>query len=919
MFKRNKLSYAVLSALATGGISAPAVGQGVLEEVIVTATKRAQSMQEIPVAVTALKGEDLDQLRIQNFDDYIQYLPNVVMMGTGPGQSEIYIRGAATEQSKLTVSSIQGSAPSVALYQDEQPVSFGGRNLDVYAADMERVEVLPGPQGTLFGASSQAGTVRLITNKPVQQEFGAGVKVGLSSTRGGEMSNNVEAFINVPMSETLAIRVAAFTSKKAGWIDNVENDPANGGYSPSIEVINRNDISGAPVNPATPFAAADNSLLVEEDFNDATYTGGRIGIAYDVNDDWDILIQHTQQSLSTEGVFSYDPTLGNTSQALKFSADENDDDYGLTAWTINGRMGMLDMVYTGGYLDREQSTVVDYTGYTNGGGYQVYYMCSGARNWSGPAAGVAADGTCFDPVKRYTEEAKSTRQTHEFRISTTPEKRWRATAGVFYDKQKAESLGQFQYDGVSSTSDGAGGFIAGTGAFKSVLGQVGSIADGANYSGRQFEQATAFMNDFSRDTEQLAFFGEFQFDILPNVTATFGARWYDIDFELYGTTNSSFGCKSNSGNINADGSCDGFAFDNNVSTRLEALGDGSQAALDARFGTDGPAVGAAMADGTLATGGLNDDGVLNESDTIFRAALDWKVTDDIMLFTTYSEGFRPPVTNRNAANSSNNQTGVYAGYRVPAIAVTDSLKNYELGVKAELFNRSLRVNATGYYSEIKNLQTSRFDPANVAFLVFIENVGDAEILGVDVDFSWLATDNLTINGAFSVIDTEITRLNPQLQNISVPVGSELPFTPDFSGNIRARYDFEIPMMGGTPAYVSGGLTYTGSSKSGITGSANFHENTTNLVYGRGSGLKIAEEGGVFDGGSLQVPNARYVQEDYTLLNLAMGIDANKWGAELFVDNVTDKSAQVHIDTLQFTPKVVTNRPRTFGFRMSYKY
>ena len=205
---------------------------------------------------------------------------------------------------------------------------------------------------------------------------------------------------------------------------------------------------------------------------------------------------------------------------------------------------------------------------------------------------------------------------------------------------------------------------------------------------------------------------------------------------------------------------------------------------------------------------------------------------------------------------------------MPAVAVTDEMDNYEWGIKADLFNNTLRVNATGYYSEIDDLQVSRFDPANVAFLVFIENVGDAQILGADGDFTWAPTGNLTIAGAFSFVDSEITRLNPQLQGISVPVGSELPFTPDFSGNLRARYEFDAPLMGGASAYLSGGLSYNGESKSGIAGSAFHVENTLMLTHGgRGSGLEIAEEGGDFVGGNCGTyddpafcKNGRYVQD-----------------------------------------------------------
>ena len=336
-FKRNKLNYAILSALTATAVSSPANAQ--IEEIIVTATKRAESTQDIPVSVSALQGEDLQELRISTFDDYVRYLPNVVTMGTGPGQSELYIRGAATEQSKITISAIQGSSPAVALYVDEMPVAFGGRNLDVYATDLNRVEVLPGPQGTLFGASSQSGTVRLITNKPVQGEFQAGASADVSTTKGGDVSNSQEAYLNVALTDDLAVRIAAYRDDQAGWIDNISNLDGSGNVIPGgwetndgglIAVLNRNDISAAPVNPASQFEIADNSVLVEEDFNDAEYIGGRFSLAYEPTDNFGLLVQHTQQSLDVDGVFAYDPNLDGKSSVTRFTRDTSEDDFGLT-------------------------------------------------------------------------------------------------------------------------------------------------------------------------------------------------------------------------------------------------------------------------------------------------------------------------------------------------------------------------------------------------------------------------------------------------------------------------------------------------------------------------------------------------------------------------------------------------------------
>ena len=955
MWERKKLSLAISAALATAatGASGVAFAEGEargIEEVIVTATKRAESTQDIAVSVSALQGDALDELRISNFDDYIKHLPNVVMMGVGPGQSEIYIRGAATEQSKNTIASIQGSSPATALYLDEMPVSFGGRNLDIYAADLNRIEVLPGPQGTLFGSSSQSGTVRLISNKPDPTRTEAGVKIGAMTTKGGDVSNSQEAFFNVPLSDRAAVRVVGYRDHQAGWIDNIPNDPANGGFSPSVDLLNRNDISAAPINPASTFEAADNSHLVEDDFNDADYLGGRISLLYDINDDWSLNVGHLQQSLETDGVFAYDPNLDGKSNVNRFTMDSTDDEFGLSTLTLNGRAGMLDMIYAVGYLDRDVEAYVDYSDYTNGGGYQTYYLCPGyADDGSWARSGTASPPVmCHDPQAQYAETTSNKRMVHEFRISTPQEHRARVTAGVYYDDQKTEGVAAFE--DAATRDDGDGAWPA--------LAMIGDQGEGTNAGLEPFNPRVSFVNDYTRKVDQIAVFGHLEFDLTDNVTASFGARWYDLDFDFKGASSFSFGCKY--GTDGCDSSIARGGFDatsrtsgNNVTERLRALGVGTLEALmqagtgdcrpevrttsACRGGTfsrgmnfaDAESAYADIQSGALNVDDLNDDGVLNESDVIIRASLDWRVNDSVMLFATYGQGFRHGVTNRNAGKAANNPRGlpVYSGYRVPAIALTDEMDNWELGMKGDFADNTLRLNATAFFSEISDLQVSRFDPANVAFLVFIENVGDAEIIGFDADFTWLPTPNLTISGAISIIDSEITRINPQLVDISVPEGSELPFSPDFSGSLRARYDFHGAFDGQTNAYVSAGLSYSGSSKSGIAGSAFFVEDTLKRSHGgRGSGLSISNEGGLFAGGNCGTydapsfcPNGRYVQDSYVFLDLAFGVERDNWSAELFVDNIADKRAELHVDTLQYVPKVVTNRPRSIGLRVSYDF
>lgn len=877
--KKSKLSYAVLAALATMTIHAQEQeNKAKIETIQVTATKRSESIQDIPVSVSALNGEALENLGVESFQDYVEFLPNVVFQGTGPGQNEIYIRGAATSQTNIAVSSVQALQPSVAFYLDEQPVSMQGRNLDVYAADMERVEVLPGPQGTLFGASSQSGTVRLITKKPDHSGFLAGIDTNTSFTSGGEMSNSVQAFFNFALTDELAVRVTAYSDHQGGWIDNIRNDPGNGGYNGSAVVIDR--ISGGPLTDPqnTPVTPPNNDALIEDDFNDASYAGVRFGLSYLFNDDWKLLVQHTQQTLETEGVFAYDPNLEGQSSVNRFIPESNDDEFGLTTWTLEGRLDKLDIVYTGGYLDRDIDSTIDYTGYTNGGLFAAYYVCNHYE------AATPADERCLDPTKYYKESTQTSRVTHELRFNTSRDNALRATAGIFYDEQEVATVGKFQ---IANTELGFFTDLA-----RTTVGQ-----EGINSNGGPFESEVSFVNDVTHTIDQVALFGQFEYDLSDTVTATLGARWYQIDDTFKGSTTTV-----------------------DVSRRVRAFGTLDPDELIA-VGEDPAAIQTAIANGQLEVDLLDDNGTLTVDDVILKASIDWKVNEDILLFATYSEGFRPPVTNRVGGGQATNQSGAFEGFRIPVYSLTDTLDNYELGLKGDFLDGVLRVNATAYYSEITDLQTSRFDPTNISFLVFTDNVGDAEIRGLDADITWLASENLIFDASFSVLDTELTRINPELQGIAPGVGSSLPYSADFSGNIRARYYYELPK--GLTGYINGSISYTGDRLAGMTLDAYVLEETTELVYGTGSGLSIQQEADVYDGvtyldnSGQTFKGGRYVQDSYAIANLAFGVTSDEWKAELYIDNVTDENAVLYIDAQQYTPKVVTNRPRTIGVRFSY--
>ena len=945
-FGKRPLSLAVAAAIAPA-LASTALAQNLqLEEVVVTATKRAENLQDVPISVNALSGDAMRSQNIMTFDDYVEFLPNVVSAGIGPGQKEIYIRGSASEQSSITVAPAQGSAPGVALYLDEMPVSFGARNLDVYAADLERIEVLSGPQGTLFGASSQSGNMRLITNKPNQDEFEASIDFGMSSTSGGAGSNNVEAMINIPLSDRAAVRFVGYSDNQGGWIDNV-----SGSFTPSGEVIDRNNSAGyGPFFsgfPLTTIQSASNADLAEDDWNAAKYNGFRVAASYDFNDEWSGLLTHMSQEIDVEGSFLVDPSLGDE-KSMKFAPEHNLDEFDITTWTLEGRLANLDVVYTGGYIDREVDAIIDYTHYNNGGGYITYYLCSG-NIYSGDKAN--ATNTCFDPTKQYADASTNERTTHEIRFSSDPDNRLRWMAGVYMSDVATTHIGEFQY---MSTNDAFSEHIVnyfGSGAPFEVGNTTIPNTAGTNTVGPR-SPLTTFYNDYTRTEEETAFFGEVALDLTDDLTISLSARRYDLKSQLQGASNFSFGCRYGApftdrdtpagagfGNaeVTPDGRCNSNAFSNDVTSRLLTLGAYAASGDDNiilnatspngardmfRGGGSNAATLAAIQNGNLDIGDISADGSTEEEDTIVRLSLNYNLSDDVMVYGIYSEGYRPATQNRNAGQLAANQSGVYEGYVVPAVAVTDTLENIEFGMKGEFLDRTLRLNASFYMTEITDLQVSRFDPSNVAFLVFMENVGDAESNGIDVDFQWAAGSNLLISGAASFLDTEITRLNPQLQGVAVPVGSELPLAPRFSGNVRVRYDYEVPSMAAN-GYVTAALVHRGESVAGIVGSAAFMDDTGVLAYGASSGLGLQNEGGTFGTvndrtGNLPA-NTRFVNESATMINLSAGLEKDNWLAEVYVRNLTSEEGAIVQTAGKFTPEATVNRPRTLGLRLSYRF
>ncbi len=746
MFQRTFLAQAIIVASVSG------LAHAEIEEVIVTATKRSASTQDIPLAVTALGEESLEQMGVSNFADYLIQLPGITAGGSGPGQNTIYIRGVASTTPNLTTAGVAGLSPNVALYLDEQPLAQPGRNLDVYTADLARIEVLKGPQGTLYGASSQAGTVRLITNKPDPSGFSGKVKLGAAYTEDGEASNNVEGVVNIPLTDNFTVRAVGYVDNQGGYIDNVAgtlDTSSSARFRPEGTVR----ANGVPVNAARAggqsaadlsnvnFLQANNSARVEDDINDATYKGGRLSALWDINDDWNLLVGVAQQTLDTDGVFFVDPDLDDL-EIQRFQRDKMEDSFENYNWTLEGRLAELSVVYTGAFTERDTDQSIDYTDYLFVGEYIPYYICDHAVAYGGNTPA----GTCQAPNLYVESETETEIQTHELRFSTDQSAKLRATFGAFYSKLELREVNAFTYPGSESViaADGVSvGYGPNFPAAGASVSEPGLFAEGV-----------IFKNDVLRTDEQKAVFGELTYDINEDFSATVGARWYDVEVDLKGSASGSFG------NI-------GATTDQNAGNNLDVILSGEN--------------------DTAKT-----DGVIG------KVSLSWTPDDNSLYYFTWSEGFRPGFLNRPGGKGN-------ANYTVPFTIDTDDVTNIELGWKTDLLDGSLRFNGSIFMIQIESLQTGIFDPS-IANLFFVENAADAEVMGIEGDFIWQpqSIEGLTISGGFSILDTEVTKV--LIPTDDVVKGDELAFAPELQSNIQARYEWQLDS--GLTAHVMPHVSYS---------------------------------------------------------------------------------------------------------------
>jgi outer membrane receptor protein involved in Fe transport len=854
-----KLSYAICSILgvqygstALAATTAAADSSDALAEITVTAQRREENIQNVPITIQALTGETLSQLHVENFDSMIRSLPNVTQATNGPAQGDIFMRGLSVGGGGGQGGGTTAAFPAVAIYLDEQSGQLPGRNLDVYAADLERVEVLEGPQGTLFGGGALSGVLRYITNKPKLDVTEGSVEAGYGITAHGDPNTNLTAVLNLPLIDNmLAVRAVIYSDHQGGYINNV---PSTFSRSPTDLGFARNNGGVVPDDSLT----INNNSLVGNAINPLTYTGTRLQALLKINDDWNVLLSQSYQNMDSQGVF-YEMPRGSegaslTNNALAtpqggqplpplsvtlFNPSYDKDRFENTAWVVNGKVDNFRIVYSGAYMIRNVDQVQDYTNYARGV-YGYYYQCAGYSSTD------PTKGKCYTPSTTWREHEHNTHQSHEFRFSSPDDLRIRGTIGAYWEAYTIVDQTQWSYVTVPTCSP--------TGLNVDCYLPIQPWPGSPAYTP---SPPTGFFDDFERGYKQLAEFASVDFDIIPHaLTITGGIRHFKYDDRETGGDVGSFYCKQFSATTYF-GPCQA-PYGTNVSIRSPN-----------RFTPSG-----------------------NRA----RANLSWHVTDDILLYYTWSQGFRAGAFNRTTSCHLPGPDGKDQ-FCVPAFTVPDNVTNNEVGWKTEFFDHRVQFNGAVYQEVWGNAQTGFFDPqGGLGNLAFSTNGPSYRVRGVEPQINALVVHGLSAQIAAAWNSTSQTNSpylvdnNPESINYgknisSIPnpygvLGSPTSYSPAMNLNMRLRYEWNINDYG---AFVQ---------------AAGHHQD--HMVTATGF-----------------VP--AYDIPPYTSYDASAGISKDDWAVQFYGQNLTNVNSSLSTNSGQFIITEVPQRPRVLGVSFSYKF
>jgi iron complex outermembrane recepter protein len=761
LFMQSTSRQALIAALFTSTALAatPAIAQDTAaaaaeensyDQIVVTAQKREENLQSVPISIQAIGSEKLQDLGITDFAGYAQQLPSVSFQALGgtPGTNVVYMRGVASGGD----GNHSGSLPSVGVYLDEQPVTTIGGNLDVHIYDIARIESLSGPQGTLYGASSEAGTIRIITNKPSTSGFEGTLDAEVNAVLGHDFGGKLEGMVNAPLGDAAALRVVGFYQRDGGYISNVAGTrrflPTPGGIT------------------------VNNNAFVEEDYNDTEIYGARAALKIDLDDSWTVTPSVMYQHTEADGSFAFDQRVGDL-KVQRFFPESRTDKFVQAALTIEGQIGNWDLTYAGAYLDRQTASSNDYTDYSEAydslyssvGGIAGYFYFSNSL------------GATIDPRQRVIGSDHFKKLSQELRISSPADAPLRLVAGLFYQRQTNDILQDYQ---------------------------VPNLAVPLSVNSRA---GTLWLTKQYRVDKDYAAFGELSFDVSDKLTLTAGVRGFRYDNTLVGFFGFGRDPAANFSNtpFNAAGSS---------RTGVAGCFTTTGSRLRPVAGTPGVRLAPPVVAGSPCTNlgvwnGSGVDPVRAKGDGVtWRFNGTYKPSEDFMVYATVSRGFRPGGINRRA-DVAPYDPDYLVNYELGWKATLGPGMRLNGAIYEQRWN-SFQFSFLGAnsFTEIHNGPDARIRGFE---LDFAYNRGP-----VNFSLAASYNDTRTLQNLCLLDDPSFTctRLGPggEPNLISAPAGIRLPVTPKFKLSGTLRYTGEV---GTTKLYGQVNAAYQSSATSDI--------------------------------------------------------------------------------------------------------
>lgn len=757
--KIQKLSYAIKRvsyALAASSILLvnQAHAQEEIEEVMVTASLRPVPLSEAGMSISALNGESLKEMGAENFTDYLQTVPGInFTQGSAPGEQSIIIRGVDFPSNRFQQS-------TVAVFLDDISLSQNGRNPDLNLIDLERVEILRGPQGTLYGASSMGGAVRYITKKASTEGIEGQVNAGIENTDEGGLGYKASGVVNFPINDSMAVRAVGYARSLDGWIDNV-------GW------LNTYDYS--PVTQQDADAAGFTGAYgetAEENINTEDTIGGRVSFLWEINPDTQLDVMHLFQTVEIGGLNNWNPNLSDDLDYGKYSIsrrlkEDYKDDVQTTSLSLKHTANFADILWNSSYSDRSYRRIQD-----------LSRKDQGLDWWAGDFSAdfdYGIDAFTGGHAYRYRPIEWET-TTHELRFTSNGDSDLAWVAGLYHSS--ANNLWR-QSEVYPGAGDANAPFIPFD--YNSDYDAL-AISDPLLYGAYGTDEW--FASARKEDVTQNSAYANVTYSLTDKIELTAGLRIFDVSIQNDITTSGVFS-SAEAGILKAqldDAEITNAEYEQGIFDLAQNNYESSQSRKSSEDGTQ------------------------------FMIGASYDINDDAMVYVNIAEGYRIGGINRFIPTRDD--------VTVPEGFDSDSLLSSEFGWKTKF--GAVEFNGALYNVVWKDLQVSENDPTTS--FDYVINAGEVNITGIEAEIKVKATDNLNLFSGLTYTDTELVEAAgglekgdklPGIADENVYVGGQFNFgLRDMNGYVRVDatytgekfYDEDFTAKAQTVANLRAGVT-----------------------------------------------------------------------------------------------------------------